>query len=196
MERIDEILKSRGAWLMREKPSLFGDEETARRRSNATRYISSHYEEFQPILRSMVRPPQQFRPKDNQQGKIVDLLVAAKILIRSGDTYIPRNGAAKTYLTGGWLEELTYLAVMEAGADAAVFAQHVGWEVGDYSGRNEIDTIARVGDKLSFISCKSMRPDYVPGKMGKSTRQALMNHLATPTIWKIILEIAKQIMLP
>ena len=88
-----------------------------------------------------------------------------------------RDCRGTIWVTGGWLEELTYLAVIAAGADEAVFSQFIGWEKGGYSGENEVDTIARVGDKLTFISCKSVRPDYVSGTKGNGLRKKLMSHL-------------------
>ena len=64
---------------------------------------------------------------------------------------------ARRFITGGWLEELAWLAAIEAGADEARYSQLVGWEAGGYTGENEIDVIFRKGDRLGFISCKALR---------------------------------------
>ena len=45
-------------------------------------------------------------------------------------------------------------AFLEGGADSAIFGQNLEWQVGDFLGKNEVDVIARHGDRLTFVSCK------------------------------------------
>jgi hypothetical protein len=66
---------------------------------------------------------------------------------------------AKRYLSGGWLEELAWLAAKSAGAEEAIYGQVVGWEVKGFTGENEIDLIMRRGNELSFVSCKALRSE-------------------------------------
>jgi hypothetical protein len=63
----------------------------------------------------------------------------------------------KRYLSGGWLEELAWLAAQESGAHEALYGQCVSWSVKGYSGENEIDLIMRRDESLSFVSCKALR---------------------------------------
>jgi hypothetical protein len=63
----------------------------------------------------------------------------------------------KRYLSGGWLEELAWLAAHESGAHEAIYGQCVSWQVDGYSGENEIDLIMRRHESLSFVSCKALR---------------------------------------
>jgi hypothetical protein len=63
----------------------------------------------------------------------------------------------KRYLSGGWLEELAWLAAHESGAHEALYGQCVSWQVKGYSGENEIDLIMRRDEALSFVSCKALR---------------------------------------
>lgn len=81
------------------------------------------------------------------------------------------------YLQGGWLEEYVYCASLEAGADEAFYGQPVEWQVGDVTGKNEIDVIARRGDTLSFTSCKTQHPH----KQGAAT--ALLSFLTEADYW-------------
>jgi len=77
------------------------------------------------------------------------------------------NSSEFMYIKGGWLEEYVYCAHVQAGVDEASYGQAVEWRVGDVIGNNEIDVIARRGDKLSFTSCKTQDPYLLAG----STKQ-------------------------
>lgn len=89
--------------------------------------------------------------------RLLDRMVSAGLIIRSGrkGSYSFRSPAAKRYLTGGWLEELGWLAMVAAGADEACFGQQIEWNLDGHQGRNEIDVIGRRGNILSFVSCKT-----------------------------------------
>lgn len=69
------------------------------------------------------------------------------------------DNRAKRYLSGGWLEELAWLAAIEAGADEAIYGQVVSWEFKGYTGENEIDLIMRKGGGLTFVSCKALKSE-------------------------------------
>ncbi len=83
------------------------------------------------------------------------------------------------FLTGGWLEELAYHAILEAGADTALVGQKLLWEVQQYRGSSEIDVIARKGDRMLFVSCKSVKSELGPVETapGRNQRKQLMEYL-------------------
>lgn len=96
------------------------------------------------------------RPKD-----LVEHLKGARLLIQTGpDRYAAADGVARAWLMGGWLEELGFCAMLEAGAEEAFFAQRIAWTVNGVDGENEIDVVARRGQVLSFMSCKTVSPIY------------------------------------
>ena len=66
-------------------------------------------------------------------------------------------GGAGTWHIG--LHYPGHWAAIEAGADEASFGQVLGWEVKGFTGENEIDLIARKGERLCFVSCKAFRSE-------------------------------------
>ncbi|HHN73579.1 MAG TPA: DUF1887 family protein, partial [Thermopetrobacter sp.] len=91
------------------------------------------------------------------------------------DRFHAADAAARRFLTGGWLEELAWLAAMEAGADEAIYAQGLGWRIGEYYGENEIDVIVRKSDQLGFVSCKALQSEF--NSESKKHRNRLMDAL-------------------
>jgi len=90
---------------------------------------------------------------------IFDSLIQHQIIVpKSGGIHVA-DSVGRRYLSGGWLEELAWLAAMDSGADEAVFGQVLGWEVKGFTGENEIDLIIRHDDHLTFVSCKSLRSE-------------------------------------
>jgi hypothetical protein len=150
-ERIVELLSRRNAVL---KSSA----EPDRHRGNVARMISKHY----PVY-------DQFRRRLSNAGKGGGLEVASEEqhtlwhgLVAGGFAmemapghYAPVPGErAINFLTGGWLEDLAYEAILEAGADAALARAILDWKIGGYEGQNEVDVLALKGDRLIFFSCK------------------------------------------
>jgi len=86
-------------------------------------------------------------------------MIDSELIVLTPSGHLLIDTRAKRYLTGGWLEELAWLAAISAGADEAIYGQVVGWEVKGYTGENEIDLIMRKGDALSFVSCKALRSE-------------------------------------
>lgn len=91
-----------------------------------------------------------------------------------GRWYVDDNDARR-YLTGGWLEEYVALAVAEVGADEVRTGQKISWQVGDFVGENEIDVLARFGDRLFMCSCKALKSALLPDDV--RTRERLMDAL-------------------
>lgn len=81
------------------------------------------------------------------------------------------------YLRGGWLEELLWLAHREAGCDELHLGAGLEWRVGEVTGHNEVDVLARRGPTLSFTSCKSVRP------LDRALPEALRGHLLEVDYW-------------
>lgn len=81
---------------------------------------------------------------------------------------VPLSLVGRRWATGGWLEEFAYTALLEAGADEAVYAQQLRWSgrYGPESYLNEIDVLAREGDRLVFVSAKAARPNAVETASG------------------------------
>jgi hypothetical protein len=88
---------------------------------------------------------------------MLDKLLKSHIGFRNDRGYEVCDALGRKYLSGAWLEELGWLAALEAGVDEAVFGQVLGWKVKGFTGENEIDVIIRRGETLGFVSCKALR---------------------------------------
>lgn len=155
---IDKLLQERGAKL--HGPGC--DQEGAVARAELTQVIEEDYAAFEP-LRDML-----LKRKDAEQKikltprheLLFEHLDAHRMISRKEDRYLAATVHAKRYLSGGWLEELAWLAADAAGADEAVYGQKLQWQVGEYFGENEIDLILRRGDRLGFASCKALQSEF------------------------------------
>ena len=76
--------------------------------------------------------------------------------------WVAANAEARRYLTGGWLEEYVAAAVDEAGANEVYCSQRISWQAGGFRGVNEIDVLARFGERLFFCSCKALKSRLEP----------------------------------
>ena len=158
---IESILKGRNAWLKGQPPEL----QAVRERGDMTQIISSNYRVFEEVrdrilrntdsfLRHVEIIPETLSPEGHA---LVNELLNHGIILREDRGHEVCEAQGRRYLSGGWLEELAWLAAIAAGADEALFGQVVGWSVKGYSGENEIDLIMREGDRLGFVSCKALR---------------------------------------
>jgi hypothetical protein len=135
-----------------------GNSERAESRARLTQLIEHHYPVFEPIRDALLK-----RTPKNTGEKCVECPNGEKIiaelkehgLVNHHDEDVA-SAEAKRYLGGGWLEELAWLAAVEAGAHEAIFAQSIGWEAKGYYGQNEIDLIVRKNSQLGFLSCKAV----------------------------------------
>lgn len=163
MQTIENILIKRSAFLK----GTGGDRQKARKRRNLTIAIEQNYPAFE-FLRDKLLGPGGFNTQNNLREHMDAALVPKSEymlesmqqhgLLRLDAGQINLSGPeTRRFMTGGWLEELAWLAVMEAGADEASYSQLVGWDVEGYTGENEIDVIFRRHDKLGFVSCKALR---------------------------------------
>jgi hypothetical protein len=159
---IEKLLEVRGAWLKAVK----GDDEQARGRESLSRWIAQDYVGFERSRDRLFTIENVETPDDAnailQQPELHGLLKAmgqAGMLPKRSASGLTLDARARRYLSGGWLEELAWLAAMEAGAHEAIHGQVVGWEYQGFTGENEIDLIMRHGKRLSFVSCKALRSE-------------------------------------
>jgi hypothetical protein len=162
-QSIGSLLKSRDAWLK----GTPGDTERAQSRAVLSKLIASRYMIFEDVRDNILASSDAYlrreTPIENLQGGNDELFLRAmlehRVVSMLPDSRIICELEGRKYLSGGWLEELAWLAAMEAGADEAIFGQSLGWTVKGFSGENEVDLIARKGAALSFVSCKALRSE-------------------------------------
>jgi hypothetical protein len=173
---IESLLKRRGAWLKGEPVDING----ARQRMALTRVIGENYQKFELLRDELLNAPNAKELDSSTvdaeiRGQIIESLVEHQIVRLGSNGTLPYDTPSLKFLSGGWLEELAWLAAMEAGAHEAVFGQVLGWKVEGYTGENEIDVIIRFDDALTFISCKALRAEFQASD--KKHRHRLMDAL-------------------
>jgi hypothetical protein len=175
---IEALLASRHAWLKGDS----GNMEEALSRAEVTRFISNNYPLFEQVRDRIFRATDAFMrhveilPETlSPEGHLlVQKLLKHKLVIhhdKQGHDICEATG--KRYLSGGWLEELAWLAARDAGADEAFYGQVIGWSVKGFTGENEIDLIMRKGATLGFVSCKALRSGF--DNTDKKHRNRLMD---------------------
>lgn len=160
---ISSLLKHRNAWLKGES----GDTGGATRRAGLSRHISLNYAQFEEVRDHILAATDSLsrnakvsvQPLGPECAGLVEDLIRHTMTFRAPGGELMADAEGRRYLSGGWLEELAWLAAMEAGADEALYGQLLGWKVREYTGENEIDLIARKGGELSFVSCKALRSE-------------------------------------
>ena len=163
MQTIENILTNRSAFLK----GKGGDRQAAEKRRDLTMAIQQDYPAFETLRDNLLgsgssskpnRPDEQLDAALKQGSGFLMERLHQHELLKLDEGQVDLNGPdARRFITGGWLEELAWMAVMEAGADEASYSQMVGWDVEGYTGENEIDVIFRRDDKLGFVSCKALR---------------------------------------
>jgi len=141
------------------------DTEEAMGRRSLTRLIADNYGVFEQVRDRIFRSTEQFVrhaeiiPETLDPGghEILAALLQQGLVRREPQGAEICEVRGKKYLSGGWLEELAWLAAREAGADEVIHGQNIGWNAHGYAGENEIDLIARRVETLSFVSCKALR---------------------------------------
>jgi hypothetical protein len=157
---IQELLEARGAWLK----GAGGNAGLADKRATLTKRLANNYAAFESLRDTLLRTTEEVA---HHRGEIIqsipdsgrDLLedlLSHGLVLREQHGHVVCEVNGKRYLSGGWLEELAYLAARET-AEEAHFGQNIGWSVKGYKGENEVDLIARRGDILGFVSCKALR---------------------------------------
>jgi len=179
VDRIKTLLARRGAEFTDLKNQ---DPATRQSRLKLARVIAKRYSAFDKMRPVFGAGKEQsvFFGDDAASGDLRDALLNADCIRWDGNRYLFFPDLEKVrYLAGGWLEEYVFEAVLAAGADAAVVSQKLHWKVQSYHGLSEVDVIARKGDRLLFVSCKSGKAELAPkeSKSGQLHRKRLMDYL-------------------
>ena len=159
---IEKLLSHRGARFK----GTSGNTAEAYRRAELSRTIAHDYMAFEH-LRDMVLHMVAAHALDEQEvisehPDMAPLLLELErfgLIQEQNSVKVKIDSRARRYLSGGWLEELAWLAAKEAGADEAVFSQILAWEYESYHGENEIDLIMRKGHRLALVSCKALKSE-------------------------------------
>jgi hypothetical protein len=158
---IEALLGARHAWLKGDT----GDQDEALSRKALTRMIANHYSTFEEVRDRIFRATESFMKHveiipetlTDQGHELVSALLEHRVVVKEQHGHEICEVAGRRYLSGGWLEELAWLAAMDAKADEAFYGQVIGWSVKGFTGENEIDLIMRRHNRLGFVSCKALR---------------------------------------
>lgn len=138
-----------------------GSLEAATKHRDASIQIANHYRAFESIRPKLYKGRLTKRDLTPVQKNITDAMLDVGLLqILSNGALRTHTPDARRYVMGGWLEEVSCLAARECGADEVKYSQVIQWDIGGYSGENEIDVIARYGTRLAFYSCKAYGASY------------------------------------
>lgn len=179
MTTIDQLLAQRHA----RRGVKSGNKVLAHSRAEHSRYIASNFSIYDHLRAHLFHPHQHpIAAFSSQENQVPEYLHKLGWIKPAGNQRwrVSNDDAIRVYLSGGWLEELVYLAHEEAGADEVYFGQEIHWEVNGVEGKNEIDVLARRGDVLSFTSCKAIRPDKSAAHM-----EQLRGFLTETDYWNI-----------
>ena len=158
---IESLLKARGAWLK----AVQGNAQHALDHAPLTRLIAQDYGLFEKVRDRIFKSTEEFMRHveitpdtlDEAGHRLVHELQVHGMVLRESHGHAICEVKGRRFMSGGWLEELAWLAAMEAGAHEAFYGQVLGWQVKNFTGENEIDLIARYGSRLCFVSCKALR---------------------------------------
>ena len=179
MTTIDQLLAQHDA----RRGKKAGDKQAAHARAEHSRFIAKHFVLYDHLRAHLFHPHQHpivaFSQQENHLPEYFHKLGWIK---PAGNQRwrVSNDDDIRVYLSGGWLEELVFLAHEAAGADEVYFGQDIEWTVNNIHGKNEIDVIARRGDVLSFTSCKAIRPEKSAAHM-----EQLRGFLTETDYWNI-----------
>lgn len=160
---IETLLKSRNAWIKGQR----GDEKAALGHADLLKTIAAQYSLFEKLRDKILKATEEANrdlkvtAQDFADAKkpLIDVMKPLGIVVDDGFGNLICEPKGRRFLSGGWLEELAWLAAQAAGADEAVYSQVLGWEVKGFTGENEIDLIMRKAEHLAFVSCKALRSE-------------------------------------
>ena len=111
---IESLWKARGAW----PKAVHGDKVAAEANAPLTRRIADRYAVFEQVRDQVLRETDDFTHRRVSErlplpegGQVIfDSLIAHHIIVpKSGGIHVADSGGRR-YLSGGWLEELAFLA--------------------------------------------------------------------------------------
>lgn len=149
-------------------------------RSKLTRFIGENYQAFEIARGIMLQRRSVERPGPQVANLLTSIEVAG--LAKRAESGWLVDAASMRYLRGGWLEEYAALAALRAGADEVRSGQVLRWVSGPYDGINEIDVIARFGERLVFASCKALWSRFELGDEAQRERLTAALHEADNTL--------------
>jgi hypothetical protein len=160
---IESLLAARGAWLKGDT----GDQDEALARKPLTQMIADNYRLFEEVRDRIFRATESFmrhveiipETLPPEGHALVAEMLKHKVVVKEEHGHEICEVAGRRYLTGGWLEELAWLASVDAGAEEGYYGQVIGWSVKGFTGENEIDLIMRKEGTLAFVSCKALRSE-------------------------------------
>lgn len=176
-DKIRELLKARGATVL---PGAERDIESMHARKGLVKILADSYPSYNKFISDLLysdrkEPVQMAASAGDATHRMLDVLCQAGYIKKLNGGYELANRSMQMYLTGLWFEEFVYHAVLQAGADAGLVGVVLQWQAKQYSGVSEIDVIARKGDRLLFVSCKTTKPDFQLSN--QKHRNALIAHL-------------------
>lgn len=182
MHSIKSLLARRNTQLLGES----GDKTQALSRLELSKMLARSYKSYNSLrlhleTQSGKRNAREFEKNAEVTAILNELLEHEYIKKIAKDQYKYIDHDARSYLAGGWLEEFIFCAMLETSPDEVLYQQKVQWQVGEVSGKNEIDVIARRGDLLSLISCKASHWNYRSHVQGD--RDKLKNFLLETDYW-------------
>ena len=151
---MQSLLSERGAILDGPGSSL----DLAASRFATTRLIAENYRAFDDLRWSGTTMSSR-----QGAGELLRALTQAGLVTRARGGMEPTSADAVRYLTGGWLEEYAGLACRALHADEVRIGQRLRWRTGEFEGCNEVDTLAKFGSELLFVSCKALKPMFRTG---------------------------------
>lgn len=153
-----ELIAQSGAWL---DEGRSGTLREAKRNRAASTLLASHFRAFERIKKRLFKGSLSISELDPVEACIVEALQGCDLVLQTEEGILrAHTPQARRFITGGWLEEVACLAALEAGADEVRYGQSVRWKIDGYEGENEIDVIARFGQRLAFYSCKAFGAGY------------------------------------
>ena len=160
---IEALLSNRGAWLKGDT----GDQEAAMQRFVLTSMVANNYPLFEEVRDRIFRATDSFmrHVEITPETLSPDGHVLVAEMQKQGMVLKEEHGHAicevqgRRYMSGGWLEELAWLAAIKSGAEEAFYGQVIGWKFKEFHGENEIDLIMRRQQTLGFVSCKALRSE-------------------------------------
>ncbi len=183
---IRDLIARNNAWIDENRT---GDLHAAKRHKEASQAIAAQYQAFERIRKQLFKGSLMRKRLDDAEQYVLDALISTGLAdALPNGCYRAASAESRRYITGGWLEEIACLAALEAGADEAYFGQQISWQIDGYWGENEIDVMARFGNRLAFYSCKAYGASYHNSKdrSRKKLMQALheadnlADHFGTP----------------
>lgn len=113
-----------------------------------------------------------------RDSDLIEMMESFQIAAFEAGQWVATDAEARRYLSGGWLEEYVAAATNAAGADEVYCGQKLIWEAGGFEGENEVDVLARFGERMFFCSCKALKSHLAAGDARTRSRLTAALHEA------------------